>query len=77
MKGSFVYKQLQLNVLSLYSSIDTSRRLGTMTLEKVPAKLPGGINIENKVFLLQRLVDSRGSLQTSRTTLKDFGESKL
>lgn len=59
------------------SSFDTSRRLGTMTLEKVPANLPEGISVENRVFLLQRLADSRGSLQTSRTTLKDFGESKL
>ena len=44
-----------------------------MTLKKVP----GGINVEHRGFLLQRLIESRGSLQTSKTTLKDYGESKL
>ena len=55
------------------SSIDTSKRLKTVNLEKTTAGLPEGVSIENKVFLLQR----RGSLQTSKATLKDFGESKL
>ena len=55
------------------SSVDSSRRLRTITLEKVP----GGINVEHRGFLLQRLIESRGSLQTSKTTLKDYGESKL
>ena len=59
------------------SSIDTSKRLRTITLEKAPANLPSGITVENKAFLLQRMADSRGSLQTSRTTLREFGESKL
>ena len=55
------------------SSVDSSRRLRTITLEKVPR----GINVEHRGFLLQRLIESRGSLQTSKTTLKDYGESKL
>ena len=62
-------------IVSLFSdsSVDSSRRLRTITLEKVP----GGINVEHRGFLLQRLIESRGSLQTSKTTLKDYGESKL
>lgn len=50
------------------SSMDTSKRLRTMSNEKTH-------NLENRVFQLQRMADSRGSLQSSRTTLKDFGVS--
>ena len=62
-------------IASLFSdsSVDSTRRLRTVTLEKVP----GGINVEHRGFLLQRLIESRGSLQTSKTTLKEYGESKL
>ncbi|KAJ7389494.1 hypothetical protein OS493_031468 [Desmophyllum pertusum] len=58
------------------SSFDTSKRLRTMDLEKTN-NLPAGACIENRVFQLQRMGDSRGSLQTSRSTLKDFGEPQL
>lgn len=58
------------------NSLDTSRRLRTMTLEKTN-NLPAGICVENRVFQLQRMADSRGSLQSSRITLKDFGEPQL
>ncbi|KAL9965316.1 hypothetical protein ACROYT_G029101 [Oculina patagonica] len=58
------------------SSLDTSKRLRTMTLEKTN-NLTAGICVENRVFQLQRMAESRGSLQTSRTTLKDFGEPQL
>lgn len=58
------------------SSIDSSKRLRT-TVEKGPGNLGKGISVENRVFLLQRLAESKSSFQTSRTTLKDFGESKL
>ena len=73
-----LYKNFALRfslIASLFSdsSVDSTRRLGTVTLEKVP----GGINVEHRGFLLQRLIESRGSLQTSKTTLKDYGESKL
>ena len=73
-----LYKYFALSfslIVSLFSnsSVDSSRRLRTMTREKVP----GGINVEHKGFLLQRLIETRGSLQTSKTTLKDYGESKL
>jgi len=52
------------------SSLDTSKRLRTMSNEKM-------LNLESRVFQLQRMADSRGSLQSSRTTLKDFGEPQL
>ena len=63
--GLFVKYRMLIFFLSLFlcSSMDTSKRLGKMH------------NIENRVFQLQRMADSRGSLQTSRTTLKDFGVS--
>ena len=73
-----LYKNFALRfslIASLFSdsSVDSTRRLRTVTLEKVP----GGINVEHRGFLLQRLIGSRGSLQTSKTTLKEYGESKL
>lgn len=76
--SKLLYKYFALSfslIVSLFSnsSVDSSRRLRTMTREKVP----GGINVEHKGFLLQRLIETRGSLQTSKTTLKDYGESKL
>ena len=68
--GPFVKYRMLTFFLSLYlcSSMDTSKRLRTMSNEKMH-------NIENRVFQLQRMADSRGSLQSSRTTLKDFGVS--
>ena len=76
--GKPLYKYFALRfslIVSLFSdsSVDSSRKLRTMTLEKVP----GGINVEHRGFLLQRLIESRRSLQTSKTTSKDYGESKL
>ena len=73
-----LYKNFALRfslIASLFSdsSVDSTRRLRTVTLEKVPE----GINVEHRGFLLQRLIESRGSLQTSKTTLKEYGESKL
>lgn len=52
------------------SSMDTSKRLQTMSNERTH-------NLEHRVFQLQRMADSRGSLQSSRTTLKDFIEPQL
>lgn len=54
----------------LCSSMDTSKRLQTMSNERTH-------NLEHRVFQLQRMADSRGSLQSSRTTLKDFIEPQL
>lgn len=76
--GKPLYKYFALRfslIVSFFSdsSVDSSRKLRTMTLEKVP----GGINEEHRGFLLQRLIESKRSLQTSKTTLKDYGESKL
>ena len=36
-----------------------------------------GHNLKHRVFQLQPMADSRGSLQSSRTTLNDFMEPQL
>ena len=47
-----------------------------MTLEKTN-NITNGTSVDGRVFHLQRMADSRGSLQSSRITLKDFGETQL
>ncbi|XP_022802153.1 uncharacterized protein LOC111339703 isoform X2 [Stylophora pistillata] len=57
-------------------SLDTSKRLQTLTLEKTN-NITTGMIVDSRVFHLQRVADSRSSLQSSRITLKDFGETQL
>lgn len=57
-------------------SLDSSKRLRVMTLEKTN-NITNGMSVDDRVFHLQRMADSRGSLQSSRITLKDFGETQL
>lgn len=59
-----------------FSSLDSSKRLRVMTLEKTN-NITNGTSVDDRVFHLQRMADSRGSLQSSRITLKDFGETQL
>lgn len=59
-----------------FSSLDSSKRLRVMTLEKTN-NITNGMSVDDRVFHLQRMADSRGSLQSSRITLKDFGETQL
>lgn len=47
-----------------------------MTLEKTN-NITNGMSVDDRVFHLKRMADSRGSLQSSRITLKDFGETQL